>query len=193
MEKSLRSRLVKMAAVGVAGASLVGGAASAKFAATGWHANDGTSAFNNGVVTLNNDGVVNEGYGTSYENPTLANIVGPGSTYSFEWRSDDVACGGGVPRVFVRGGAWNSFDGNADACGTDADGDGWFTVSGTIGVTGDAAPAGYTGLVNDNISWVEPGVLAEGSDLGTVQYRNLKLNGKLVSLKPAETVKGGRK
>jgi hypothetical protein len=139
--------------------------AAVALAASGWTANPGSS-YSDGVVTL-----VNDGTGTSYENTNLSVPVEDGDTISFEWRSDDVACAGGVPRVFIQGGAYNTFDADPagpGACGTDADNDGWFTVTGTIsGVT--AGPAGYTGIVNDN-----------PADEGTIQVRNLIINGVAV-------------
>ena len=109
--------------------------------------------------------------GTSYENPDLDVAVEEGDTISFEWRSGDVACAGGVPRVFIQGGAFNTFDGDPageEACGTDADGDGWFTVSQELTGIADGT-AGHTGIVNDN-----------PSDPGTIEVRNLVIAGVAV-------------
>ena len=84
-----------------------------------WVANPGTTYDPaTGVVTL-----VNSGAGTSYETPNLDVPVANGDTISFEWRSSDVACAGGVPRVFIQGGAYNTFDqdpAGPGACGTAA-------------------------------------------------------------------------
>ena len=159
--------------VGLAGLALLSVAAIA-VAASGWIANPGSS-YSDGVVTLANSG----GAGTSYENPNLDVPVEDGDTISFQWRSEDVNCGGGVPRVFIQAGAYNTFDGNPDACGTAPDADGWRTVTATIsGVT--AGPAGHTGIVNDN-----------PSDTGTIQVRNLVING--VSVLPISNAEGCKK
>ena len=135
-------------------------------AASDWVANPGAS-YSDGVVTLNNSG----GAGTSYENPNLNVHVQNGDSISFEYKTSDVVCAGGTPRVFIQGGAYNTFDADPagpGACGTDADNDGWFTVTGTIsGIT--AGPAGYTGIVNDN-----------PADPGTIQVRNLVIDGVAV-------------
>ena len=150
--------------------------AAAAHAAAGWVGNSAT--YSDGVVTL-----VNNGSGSSYENPSLDVPVEDGDEITFEYRSDDVACAGGVPRVFIQGGAYNTFDADPagpGACGTDADGDGWFTVTGTIsGVT--SGPAGYTGIVNDN-----------PADPGTIEVRNLVINGVAVlPISSAEGCKNG--
>jgi hypothetical protein len=134
------------------------------------HALPGTFDADTGVVT-----VVNEaGEGGSYEIADSTVPAANGDTLSFEYRTSDVACAGGVPRVFIQGGAYNTFDADPagpGACGTDADGDGWFTVTGTItGITDGTA--GHTGLVNDN-----------PADPGTIEFRNVTING--VSLLPA--------
>lgn len=123
---------------------------------------------NTGIVTVVND---EGGAGASYEIESSTVPANNGDTLSFQWRSEDVACGGGVPRVFLQGGAYNSFDGNPGACGTDPDADGWRTVTATISGITDGT-AGHIGLVNDN-----------PSDLGTVQFRNVTVNG--VSLLPS--------
>jgi len=141
-----------------------------------WVANPGTTYDPaTGVVTL-----VNSGAGTSYETPNLDVPVANGDTISFEWRSSDVACAGGVPRVFIQGGAYNTFDqdpAGPGACGTAADADGWRTVTGTVSGIVDGI-AGYTGIVNDN-----------PADPGTIQVRNLVINGVSVLPSNAPTSK----
>ena len=143
--------------------AVLASAAVAVAATAPWTAGPGTS-YSNGVVTLNNAG----GPGTSYETSNLDVPVENGDTISFEYRTSDVSCGGGVPRVFLQGGAYNTFDGNPDQCGTDADGDGWSTVTGTVSGIADGT-AGHTGIVNDN-----------PSDTGTIQVRNLVIGGVAV-------------
>jgi hypothetical protein len=138
------------------------------FGASGAQALPGTFDPDTGIVT-----VVNEaGEGGSYEfNSDVP--ASNGDTISFEYRTSDVACAGGVPRVFIQGGAYNTFDADPagpGACGTDADNDGWFTVTGTISGITDGT-AGHVGLVNDN-----------PADPGTIEFRNLTING--VSLLP---------
>jgi len=126
-------------------------AATASAASAPWVANPGSS-YDNGVVTLDSTG---QPFGTSYENPFVDVAVQNGDTVSFEYQGE---CGGGAPRVFIQGGAYNTADAepnpNGDpeyACGYDTDNDGWFTVTGVItGAT--AGPAGYVGIVNDNTS-----------------------------------------
>ena len=145
--------------------ALVALTAVAYAASAPWTANPGTT-YANGVVTLDStDGP------TSYENANLDVPVENGDTISFEWRSSDVACAGGVPRVFIDGGSYNTYDqdpAGPGACGTDSDGDGWNEVSGTIsGISGDTA--GYTGIVNDN-----------PADPGVVQVRNVVIAGVAV-------------
>jgi len=143
-----------------------------------WVANPGTS-FENGIVTLNSEG---QALGTSYENPDLEVAVSNGDTISFEYRSADVACAGGVPRVFIQGGAFNTFDNDPageEACGTDADNDGWFTVTQEITGIVDGT-AGHTGIVNDN-----------PADPGTIEVRNLIINGEAVL--PQTTPTNGKK
>ena len=163
MKAGLLSALVVLAVSAVAVA-----------ASPGWTGNSATET--NGVVTL-----VNSGSGSSYENQDLQIPVANGDTISFEYFSADVNCGGGVPRVFIQGGAYNTFDQdpNGTACGSDADGDGWFTVTQTIsGIT--AGDAGYTGIVNDN-----------PADPGTIQIRNLKIAGVTVFASSAAGCKNG--
>jgi hypothetical protein len=139
--------------------------ASPGWAQTGWVANPGTSV-NGGVVTLDARG---QAAGTSYENPNLNVAVANGDTISFEYMGP---CGGGAPRVFIQGGAYNTFDQNPNstACGTDTDGDGWFTVTQTVsGITNGTA--GHTGIVNDQIA--NPSV---------IQVRRLVIDGVVVNL-----------
>lgn len=149
-------------ALAASGALLV---SSPAWAQTGWVANPGTTV-NGGIVTLDARG---QPAGTSYEHPNLNVAVENGDTISFEYMG---ACGGGVPRVFIQGGAYNTFDQdpNGTACGTDSDGDGWFTVTQTVsGITNGTA--GHTGIVNDQIA--NPGV---------VQVRRLVIDGVVVNL-----------
>jgi hypothetical protein len=135
--------------------------------------NPGTT-LSGGVITLVNSG----GLGTSYEWPDLSLALTDGSTsVGFQWRSTDVSCGGGVPRMFVQGGAYNTHDVDPAgplACGSAPDGDGWRTVSQTLpaNVNGEA---GHVGIVNDN-----------PSDLGTIQVRNVVIGGTNIS-SPATT------
>jgi hypothetical protein len=132
---------------------------------SGWVANPGTTV-NGGVVTLDARG---QASGTSYENTNLNVAVQNGDTISFEYMGP---CGGGAPRVFIQGGAFNTFDPdpNGTACGSDTDGDGWFTVTQTIsGIT--SGTAGHTGIVNDQIA--NPSV---------IQVRSLVIGGVAVNL-----------
>ena len=126
--------------------------------------NPGTTV-SGGVVTLDSRG---QAAGTSLEFPNLNVAVSNGQTISFEYKGP---CGGGAPRVFIQGGAFNTFDPdpNGTACGTPI-GDGFFRVTQTItGVT--AGPAGATGIVNDNVS--SPSV---------IQVRNLVIAGVRIDL-----------
>ena len=135
------------------------------WAQTGWVANPGTTE-SGGVVTLDSRG---QPAGTSYEHPNLNVAVENGDTISFEYMGP---CGGGAPRVFIQGGAYNTFDAdpNGTACGSDTDGDGWFTVTQTIaGITNGTA--GHTGIVNDQIA--APSV---------IQVRRLVIGGVAVNL-----------
>jgi hypothetical protein len=134
------------------------------------HAAGGTYDPTTGVVTVNNTG----GLGASYENESSTVPAANGDTLSFEYRTTDVTCAGGTPRVFIQAGEYNTFDADPagpGACGTDADGDGWFTVTGTISGITDGV-AGHIGLVNDN-----------PADPGTIEFRNVTIDG--VSLLPA--------
>jgi|GEM_PF-2969109 len=141
------------------------GSTAATAQTSGWVANPGTTV-NGGVVTLDARG---QPTGTSYENPNLNVAVENGDTISFEYMGQ---CGGGAPRVFIQGGAFNTFDPdpNNTACGTDSNGDGWFTVTQTVsGITNGTA--GHTGIVNDQIA--APSV---------IQVRNLIIGGVAVNL-----------
>lgn len=141
-----------------------GGSALAAEFADGWEApNGGVTVSEDGVVTLDDNGTT----GVSYENQDLDIAVANGDAISFEYKGD---CGGGAPRVFIQGGAFNTFDQdpNGAACGT-AIGDGWFEVTATIdGVTG--ATAGHTGIVNDSL------------DGRVVEVRDLVIAGEQVEL-----------
>lgn len=127
----------------------------------------GTYDPNTGIVTVVNSET--DVAGSSYEGTSTAPVAN-GSVVSFEWRSTDVNCGGGVPRVFIQAGAYNTFDGNPNQCGGTADADGWRTVTGTVSGIVDGQ-VGHFGLVNDN-----------PSDRGTIQFRNVTVDG--VSLLP---------
>ena len=168
------------------GALTIGGltTAAAIFAVTavaavapGWAPTDSGTTYSNGVVTLNSHGQAD---GTSYENAALDVQVANGDKITFEYRGP---CGGGAPRVFIQGGAYNTFDQDPNgttsepACGTDPDGDGWFRVSTTVQSIQDGV-AGYTGIVSDNIS--NPSV---------IEVRNLTIGGTAVSLAAAPTSK----
>jgi hypothetical protein len=154
-----------------------GGTASAAEYAEGWAApNDGVSVSDDGVVTL----VDSDTTGVSYENQDLDVQVANGQQISFEYLGD---CSGGAPRVFIQGGAYNTFDQDPNnvtdepACGTEGE-DGWWTVTTTIeGITdGDA---GYTGIVNDS------------SDDRTISVRNLVIAGNEIDLAAEEADDGG--
>ncbi len=145
--------------------------------AASWAANPGTT-YDDGVVTLDSTG---QAAGTSYEHPDLDISVENGDEISFEYRG---ACGGGAPRVFIQGGAYNTWDADPAQCPGTAVGDGWYELSGTVaGIVNGMA--GHTGIVNDNTS--NPGV---------VEVRNLTIAGQTVLLgeAPADTAackKGG--
>jgi hypothetical protein len=131
--------------------------------AASWVANPGTS-FDDGIVTLDSTG---QAAGTSYEHADLDIAVANGDVISFEYRG---ACGGGAPRVFIQGGAYNTWDANPAQCPGTPVGDGWYALSGTVaGITNGTA--GHTGIVNDNTS--NPGV---------VEVRNLVIAGVTVFL-----------
>jgi hypothetical protein len=150
---------------GLIAASALAFAGPASAQGSGFVAKPGTTV-NGGVVTLDSRG---QPAGTSFENPNLNVAVQNGDTISFEYMGP---CGGGAPRVFIQGGAFNTFDPdpNGTACGTDTDGDGFFTVTQTIsGIT--SGTAGATGIVNDNTA--NPSV---------VQVRNLIIGGTRVNL-----------
>ena len=143
---------------------------AASASAQSWAPTDPGTSYSGGVVTLDNTGQPD---GTSYENPNLGVPVENGDTITFEWRTADDSCGGGVPRVFIQGGAYNTHDGNLDQCDEPADGDGWRTWTATVSGITDGT-AGHTGIVNDNPS--NPTVL---------QVRNLTIGGTAVNLAPA--------
>ena len=88
--------------------------------ATGWAPTDSGTTYSNGVVTLDSRGQAD---GTSYENAALDVQVANGDKITFEYRGP---CGGGAPRVFIQGGAYNTFDQDPNgttsepACGTRA-------------------------------------------------------------------------
>lgn len=150
-------------------ALMLAGASVAQTPTSGWFASDSGTSVQGGVVTLNSNG---QSDGTSYENLNVDVQVANGQTVSFEYMG---RCGGGAPRVFIQGGAYNTFDQNPNttACGTDTDGDGWFTVTQTItGIT--AGPAGHVGIVNDNIS-----------DPRIIRVRNLTIAGVRIRLSPS--------
>ena len=136
-------------------------------AAPGWAPTDSGTTYQDGVVTLDSHGQAD---GTSYENQDLGIAVENGDKITFEYRGP---CGGGAPRVFIQGGAYNTFDQDPNgttsepACGTDADGDGWFLVQTTV-----------EGIVNDNVA--NPSV---------IEVRNLTIGGTTVFLAPAPTSK----
>ena len=95
------------------------------------------------MIRLDNNGQPD---GTSLENPNLGIQVQNGDVISFEYKGD---CGGGAPRVFIQGGAYNTFDGNT--CGSAPNAEGYRTITGTVsGIVNGTA--GYTGIVNDNPS-----------------------------------------
>ena len=136
--------------------SKIGGfvAASAFFFATtaiaqtaGFQPTDSGTTVNGGVIVLDSRG---QSDGTSLENQNVDIAVRNGNTISFEYEGP---CGGGAPRVFIQGGAYNTFDEdpNGTACGTDTDGDGFFTVTQTISGI-ENGTAGHVGIVNDNVS-----------------------------------------
>jgi hypothetical protein len=129
-------------------ALLFTGAAVADEPAKGWTANEGTTVTDEGYVSLDASGTTS---GTSYENQNLDVAVANGDTITFEYQG---TCTAGAPRVFLQGGAYNTWDADPageGACGTDEDGDGWFTVVGTVSGIEDGT-AGHTGIVNDNIN-----------------------------------------
>ena len=166
MRKPIRTSLTALAAMALFSGSA--GAALAADPAKGWVANPGTTVGEDGVVTL----VDSTTDGTSYENQNLDVAVVNGDKITFEYLGD---CGGGAPRVFIQGGAYNTFDQDPNnvtdepACGTPTGDEGWFLVSGTVeGITDGTA--GYTGIVNDS------------SDDRTIEVRNLTIGGDEVRL-----------
>ncbi|HEY8584984.1 MAG TPA: hypothetical protein VIL49_18640 [Capillimicrobium sp.] len=160
----------------IAVASLLAAAGTASAASAPWTAGPGTSVSDDGVVTLNNSG----GAGTSYETTSLDVAVANGDLITFEYFSTDVTCAGGTPRVFIQGGAYNTFDQDPNnttsqpACGT-AIGGGWYRVTTTVAGITDGI-AGHTGIVNDN-----------PADPGTILVRNLTIGGERVELSEEPT------
>ena len=151
-------------------ALLFSGAAIAAEPAEGWTANPGTTVTDEGVV-LDASGTT---AGTSYEHTDLAVAVANGDTISFDYQG---LCTAGAPRVFIQGGAYNTWDADpmGASCGTDADGDGWFTVTGTVTGIVDGT-AGATGIVNDNIA-----------NPDSITVRSLTIAGTAVELVADET------
>jgi hypothetical protein len=124
------------------------------------------------IVTLDldadNDNVPDNAAGISSEFSPAGVDVANGDVLSFEYRlGEGQSCAGGVPRVFIQGGAYNTFDVDPAgplACGTDTDGDGWSTVTQTLsGIT--AGPIGLVAYVND-----------QTANPGKIEYRALTLN-----------------
>lgn len=124
-------------------------------------ANNGTYDPNTGIVTVT--------VGNSYEGTSTVPVAN-GDIVSFQYQlSPGATCGGGAPRVFVQGGAYNTFDLNPNQCGTLGP-DGWYTVTGTVsGVTNGTV--GQFGLVYDF-----------GLADSVASFRNVTVNG--VSLLP---------
>ncbi len=148
MRGPVRATLVAVASTVL----LFGGAAVADVPADGWVAMPGTTVTDEGYVSLDASGTT---AGTSYENSSLAVAVENGDTITFEYMG---LCSAGAPRVFIQCGAYNTWDADpagVGACGTDIDGDGWYTVTGTVAGIVDGT-AGYTGIVNDNIANEDP-------------------------------------
>ena len=163
-----RQHLSALAAVLALGASAP---AFAQTTTSGFAPTDAGTTVNGGVVKLDSNGQAD---GTSYENPNLNVAVENGDKITFEYKGP---CGGGAPRVFIQGGAYNTFDADPNgtttepACGT-AIGDGWFRVTTTVsGITNGTA--GHTGIVNDNVS-----------SPSTILVRNLTIGGVSVPLAP---------
>ena len=163
----------RLCASALAAAMMLGASASAlaQTPTSGFAPTDAGTTVSGGVITLDSRGQAD---GTSYENQNLDVAVRNGDKITFEYKGP---CGGGAPRVFIQGGAYNTFDADPNgttaepACGT-AIGDGWFRVTTTIsGIT--AGTAGHTGIVNDNVS--SPSV---------IQVRNLTIGGTRINLAP---------
>ncbi len=162
-----KTRTVPLAlALTAVGFALMGSVAMA----ASWVANAGTS-YEGGVVALDSSG---QTFGTSYENANLDIPVENGDEISFEYRGE---CGGGAPRVFIQGGAYNTWDADPAQCLGTPVGDGWYALSGTIAGVVDGT-AGHTGIVNDNTS-----------DPGLVEVRNLVIAGETVFLGEAPSDK----
>jgi hypothetical protein len=112
---------------------------------TAWFAPNGGASVKGDTVTLDNVAGA-PAVGVSYETYDVQIPVQAGDTVSFEYKGP---CGGGAPRVFIMGGAFNTFDFYTGQCGTPLK-NGWLRVSRPYkGVAGDA---GYVGIVNDQIA-----------------------------------------
>jgi hypothetical protein len=170
-DDDMRTAIRAAVAVVVGAAMLL--IASPASAATIWTpANAGTTVSAAGVVTLDTTNALLTPLGTSLETTDLDMAIETGDLITFEYMlGADVACGGGQPRVFimVNGVIYNTFDLNPNQCGTDANNDGWFTVTYTYtGPSGDITAAG---IVVDN-----------PSDRGVIMVRNLTIGGEAVDL-----------
>lgn len=156
---------------------LMAGPASA---AGGWAPANSGATVADGVLTLDTTDAAETPFGTSFENPDLDHAVTAGDPISFEYRIlDDASCAGGQPRIFVEidGTYDNSFDGNPDQCGSDDDGDGWWTVTWSAPATGTV---GHAGIVWDN-----------PSDRGVVEVRNVVIDSPIFPGSKDECKKGG--
>lgn len=159
MRGPIRATLAAVAASSL----LLAGAAHSAEPAEGWVANPGTTVTDDGTVVLDATAAA-----TSYENQNLQVAVKNGDTITFEYSG---TCTAGAPRVFIQGGAYNTWDADpmGASCGTDTDGDGWPNVTGTVaGIT--EGMAGSTGIVND---W---------SANGVIQVRDLTIAGTAIEL-----------
>ena len=123
-------------------------------------ANGETATYDGNVVTLTDPTTAGDGVQLAGNvNVPIAN----GDIVTFEYLGP---CLAGAPRVYVQGGAYNTWDADPagpGACGADSDPTTWTLVTGTItGVT--AGPAGLVGVVNDG-------------GQGTIQVRNVTVDG----------------
>src|SRR4051812_38236806 len=91
------TRYIKLSLLAVVATLAFAGVATA--ASAPWVGNPG-STFDPATRTVT---LVNSGAGTSFESSSIDVPVVNGDTISFQWRSTDVACAGGVPRVFIQG------------------------------------------------------------------------------------------
>lgn len=159
MRGPIRATLAAVAASSL----LLAGAANAAEPAEGWVANPGTTVTDDGTVVLDASAAP-----TSYENQDLQVAVKNGDMITFEYEG---TCSAGAPRVFIQGGAYNTWDADpmGASCGTDTDGDGWPNVTGTVAGITDGM-AGYTGIVNDV------------SANGVIKVRDLKIAGTAIEL-----------